>query len=105
MKPRAAETPPETLLRLRPGQGGRVRRLELPARTRADLARVGLTRGTEVLCLRRCPLGGPGLYRVRGVVLALRGRDAAGIRLAGACEDPPESRKREDLSPTKKARF
>lgn len=47
----------------------------------AELARLGLIPGTRVTCLRRCPLGGPAVYRFRGGVYALRRADAAGIRV------------------------
>ena len=44
-----------------------------------ELERLGMTPGTRVRCLRRCPLGGPVLYEVRGAVLALRRSEAARI--------------------------
>lgn len=44
-------------------------------------SRLGLIPGTEVRCLRLCPLGGPGVYLVRGAVYAIRRADAAGIHV------------------------
>ena len=66
---------------LLPGQAGVAGRLALPANERAALARLGLVEGTAVRCLRRCPLGGPGLYRFRGSVFALRAAQTARIEL------------------------
>ena len=37
--------------------------------------------GTEVLCLRRLPLGDPTVYRWRGIDVALRRRDASRIEV------------------------
>ena len=45
------------------------------------LSRLGLTPGTEVLCLRRLPLGDPAVYRWRGTSVALRRRDASRIEV------------------------
>ena len=61
---------------LRPGQCA-----VLAGGCSADLLRLGLRPGTELRCLRQCPLGGPGLYRFRGAVYALRRRDAAALRV------------------------
>ncbi len=65
---------------LRPGEGGIVTRVD-PALADA-LARLGLIPGTTLRCLRRCPLGDPAVYRFRATDLALRGRDAAKIRVS-----------------------
>lgn len=69
--------------RLRPGERGRLLRLELPAGRAEALRRLGLIPGTEIRCLRISPLGDPAAYRFRGTDLALRRRDAAGIVIEG----------------------
>ena len=43
---------------------------------------LGLVPGTTVTCTDVSPAGDPAAYLIRGVVIALRGRDAAGVRLA-----------------------
>ena len=70
-----------TLDRLAPGQRGRVSRLDLPLDRARGLTRLGLRPGTEVVCLRRLPLGDPTVYRWRGTDVALRSSDAAKIKL------------------------
>ena len=64
---------------LHPGERGRVETINLPEEVCRSFYRLGLTEGTRVRCLRYCPLGGPGLYLLRGTVLALRREDGAGI--------------------------
>ncbi len=70
-----------TLDRLKPGERGIVTLLLLSPREAGSLTRLGLGPSTEVLCLRRTPLGDPAVYRFRGTDVALRRRDAAGIQL------------------------
>ena len=70
-----------TLDRLGPGERGMVTRLLLSPRAASSLTRLGLGPGTEVLCLRRTPLGDPTVYRFRGTDVAIRRRDAEGIQL------------------------
>ena len=61
----------------------------LPPDGAKTLYRLGLIPGTEVGCLRLCPLGGPGVYRFRGAVYAIRRADAAGVKVeADGSEDP-----------------
>ena len=43
---------------------------------------LGLVPGTTVTCTAVSPAGDPAAYLIRGAVIALRGRDAAGVRLA-----------------------
>lgn len=43
---------------------------------------LGLVPGTTVTCTAVSPAGDPAAYLIRGAVVALRGRDAAGVRLA-----------------------
>ena len=55
--------------------------LSLPQNDACTLSRLGLVPGTEVLCLRRLPLGDPTVYRWRGISVALRNRDASRIEV------------------------
>ena len=66
-----------TLADLREGDRAFIK--HLPPELRQTLSRLGLTPGTEVLCLRRLPLGDPAVYRWRGTSVALRNRDASRI--------------------------
>ena len=43
---------------------------------------LGLVPGTTVTCTAVSPAGDPAAYLIRGAVITLRGRDAAGVRLA-----------------------
>ena len=65
-----------SLDRLEPGEQGTVARLLLSPARAASLIRLGLRPGTEVLCLRRTPLGDPTVYRFRGTEAAIRRKDA-----------------------------
>jgi ferrous iron transport protein A len=68
------------LSKLTEGERGRVLSVDPALRPTTD--RLGLIPGTEVLCLRRCPLGDPAVYWFRSTALALRAGDAEGITLA-----------------------
>ena len=70
-----------TLDGLKPGERGTVTRLLLAQERASGLARLGLGPGTEILCLRRTPLGEPTVYRFRGTDVALRRREAAGVQV------------------------
>ncbi len=71
---------PETpLSRLRPGQSGRVLRIDGEASLRQRLQEMGLVRGTPVRFVRVAPLGDPIEIRVRGYHLSLRRQDAEQI--------------------------
>ena len=75
------------LSELQAGERGRVTELRLPPEQAGTLLRLGLLPGAEILCLRRCPLGDPTVYRFRGTDLALRRRETALIRIEpGVCE-------------------
>ena len=75
---------------LREGERGTVLALRLPPGAPPPLAARGLVAGTEVLCLRRSPLGDPTAYRFRGTTVALRRQDCACISLKEgiACNTP-----------------
>ena len=66
---------------LPPGRHAYVTRVELEGALAARLADLGLVSGTRVDCELVSPAGDPAAYRVRGTLLALRRRDAAGIRV------------------------
>ena len=63
------------------GEKGIVALLRLPPEQSRALTRLGLVPGTEVLCLRRLPLGDPAVYRWRGTDLALRRREASRVEV------------------------
>ena len=67
---------------LREGERGIVICLALPPERAAAVKRLGLLPGTELLCLRRSPLGDPTAYRFRGTTAALRKRDCQFIHVA-----------------------
>ncbi len=45
---------------------------------------LGLIPGTEVTCMAKSPSGDPCAYLIRGAVIALRRKDAQGVRLERA---------------------
>ncbi len=69
------------LSRLAEGERGRVLFVDPALRRTTD--RLGLIPGTEVLCLRRCPLGDPTVYWFRSTSLALRADDAGRVAVVG----------------------
>jgi ferrous iron transport protein A len=66
---------------LRPGETGRVRRVEAETRLATRLADLGFCPGTPVRMVRRAPLGDPVLYELRGYQIALRRGEARRIRV------------------------
>ena len=66
---------------LRPGQHGTVAQLRLQGALLQRLLDLGLIPGTRVVCQGHSPAGDPAAYLIRGAVIALRARDAAGITL------------------------
>lgn len=79
--PRAA---PEvvTLASRKPGQSGRVARIEVPSGDRARLLEMGMTAGAEVTVIRFAPMGDPIEVRLRGYSLSLRRSEAEQIWIA-----------------------
>ena len=69
---------------LRVGQSARVSHIEAEPAMRRRLLELGLVPGTRVTCTAVSPAGDPAAYLIRGAVIALRRRDASGVRLAGA---------------------
>ncbi len=71
------------LTELQEGERGRV--LSVAPELCAELARLGLIPGTEIVCLRRCPLGDPTVYWFRGSMIALRAGAAGKILVRREC--------------------
>ena len=69
---------------LRVGQCARVSHIEAEPAMRRRLLELGLVPGTRVTCTAVSPAGDPAAYAVRGAVIALRRRDAAGVGLEEA---------------------
>lgn len=69
---------------LRVGQSARVSHIEAEPAMRRRLLELGLVPGTRVTCTAVSPAGDPAAYAVRGAVIALRRRDAAGVGLEEA---------------------
>lgn len=71
----------DRLCDLSPGEQGNVASLCTRGPMRRRLLELGLVEGTRVECLCRSPGGDPSAYRIRGAVIALRRKDAAGVIL------------------------
>ena len=67
--------------RLSPGESARVISLEAQEVMRRRLEDIGLIPGARITCLHRSPLGDPSAYSLCGAVIALRAKDAAGVRV------------------------
>jgi ferrous iron transport protein A len=70
-----------TLRTLQPGARGIVTDIRLDDELKKRMEEFGLIPDTVVECVGRSPLGDPASYRIRGVILALRARDAEQILL------------------------
>lgn len=68
-----------TLADLSSGCRGRVNAINISGNMRRRLMDMGFIEGTEIVCLNPSPSGDPTAYFIRGTVIALRKRDAAGI--------------------------
>ena len=71
--------PDLSLTELKPGQSGRVQRIEGDPSVRRRLQEMGLIRGTPVQFVRVAPLGDPIEIRVRGYHLSLRRQEAEAV--------------------------
>ena len=76
-----------SLSALRVGQSADVAEIQADEAMRRRLLDLGLIRGTRVTCTAKSPAGDPAAYLIRGAVIALRGRDARGVRLEGLCPE------------------
>ena len=77
-----------TLDKLEPGQAGVILELNTGGGMRRRLMDLGFSAGEHVECVLKSPPGDPRAYLVRGTVTALRGKDAAEIKVRaedGAC--------------------
>ena len=72
-----------TLASLREGEWARVIRLDTEQTMSRRLMDLGMIGGTRVQCIQKSPFGDPAAYGVRGAVIALRGKDAALVRVIG----------------------
>jgi DtxR family Mn-dependent transcriptional regulator len=80
-----------TLADLAPGEGGRVRQVEITGFARRRLFDLGFTPGALVECAFPGAFGEPQAYRVRGTLIALRGDQARRIEIDPAedASEPP----------------
>lgn len=78
------EEAPETLAALEPGEQATVVGLSPNCRglERRRLMDLGLLPGTVVAAEMRSPVGDPTAFRIRGALIALRGEQAANIRIS-----------------------
>ena len=76
-----------SLSALRVGQSAYVAEIQADEAMRRRLLDLGLIRGTRVTSTAKSPAGDPAAYLIRGAVIALRGRDARGVRLEGLCPE------------------
>jgi len=70
-----------TLDQLRPGQGGRVVRVDASPAMAQRLAEMGLLEGTTLKLVRSAPLGDPLEIELEGWFLSIRKSDARGVHL------------------------
>lgn len=63
------------------GGSAHVERLTASGAIRRRLLDLGLTPGTRITCVGVSPAGDPAAYLIRGAVIALRRRDADGVRI------------------------
>jgi ferrous iron transport protein A len=70
-----------TLDQLRPGQSGRVVRVDASPAMAQRLAEMGLLEGTTLKLVRTAPLGDPLEIELEGWFLSIRKADARGVHL------------------------
>ena len=66
-----------SMSQLKPGEFAKVTDIDSPITLR--LEELGLTVGTVIECVLRSPLSDPTAYRIRGALIAIRGRDCENI--------------------------
>lgn len=64
------------------GRHGKVMTITSEGPTRRRMLDLGFVRGTDVLALRKSPLGDPTAYKIRGAVIALRQEEASYIYIS-----------------------
>ena len=67
------------LSELKPGEKGIISRITGDRELRRRLLDMGLTRGTEIIVVRRAPLGDPVEFLLKGYNLSLRKRECEGV--------------------------
>ena len=67
------------LSELKPGERGVISRITGDRELRKRLLDMGLTRGTEIIVVRRAPLGDPVEFLLKGYNLSLRKRECDGV--------------------------
>jgi len=67
------------LSELKPGERGVISRITGDRELRKRLLDMGLTRGTEIIVVRRAPLGDPVEFLLKGYNLSLRKRECEGV--------------------------
>jgi len=67
------------LSELKPGERGVISRITGDRKLRKRLLDMGLTRGTEIIVVRRAPLGDPVEFLLKGYNLSLRKRECEGV--------------------------
>jgi len=67
------------LSELKPGERGVISRITGDREIRRRLLDMGLTRGTEIIVVRRAPLGDPVEFLLKGYNLSLRKRECEGV--------------------------
>ena len=63
------------------GESGRVSELLTSGSMRRRFLDIGISPGTEIICVGKSPFGDPAAYLVRGCEVAIRRSDAYGIVL------------------------
>ena len=64
---------------LKPGERGVISRIAGDRELRRRLLDMGLTRGTEIIVIRRAPLGDPVEFLLKGYNLSLRKRECEDV--------------------------
>ncbi|RLI41279.1 iron transporter [Candidatus Bathyarchaeota archaeon] len=64
---------------LKPGERGVISRITGDRELRRRLLDMGLTRGTEIIVVRRAPLGDPVEFLLKGYNLSLRKSECEGV--------------------------
>lgn len=67
------------LSRLPIGKVGKVESISSKGHTRRRMLDLGFVHGSNVLAIRKSPLGDPIAYKIRGAVIALRQEEASTI--------------------------
>lgn len=80
--PRSSAAAERALDTLKPGEHGMIAALDCEPTVARRLMELGLVPGTEIVVIRRAPLGDPLEVSVRGVHLSLRRSEARHIHVA-----------------------